>query len=326
VTLNPTPVNVHLLIDAIVQQTMVLIAQLATTGGARAPLVKVADQVFADLTTELQNQGVTKKVIADMFGMALRTYHRRVQETRESRSEVGSTVWEAVLSYVRKHEPVSAAEILTRFSHDDREVVSGVLNDLANSGLAYRTGRGDRAVFRAAQERDLGESTDDETLDWLMWLTVYRRGPAELVKIAESARVGQDVCEASLHRLMAADRVTKSEDGLYVSDRFETALGTSSGWEAAVLDHFQAMSAALCSKLATVGQSSDLGDTVGGSTWSLDVWDGHPLQEEAITTLRRLREETESLRKRIDDYNAQNAAEGASDRVVVYVGQYRVRD
>src|SRR5262245_33808399 len=62
-------VNTHLLIDSIVQQTMVFIAQLATAGGVRAPLAHVADQVFLDLTRELQNQGVTKKVIADMFGM-----------------------------------------------------------------------------------------------------------------------------------------------------------------------------------------------------------------------------------------------------------------
>lgn len=319
--------NVHLLIDAIVQQTMVLIAQLATTGGARAPLVKVADQVFAELTAELQNQGVTKKVIADMFGMALRTYHRRVQETRESRSQVGSTVWEAVLGYIRENEPVSAAQVFTRFSYDDREVVSGVLNDLANSGLAYRTGRGDRAVLRAAPERDLAATTDDETVDWLVWLTVYRKGPTGLTKVAEAARIDVDTCRASLQRLVEAARVEQTGDGdpVYSSQRFETPLGTSHGWEAAVLDHFQAMSAALCSKLATAGQASDPGDTVGGSTWSLDVWDGHPLREEVLSTLRRVREEVESLRTRVDEHNAQQKPDDTSERVVVYVGQYRVR-
>ena len=45
--------NTQLLIDAIVQQTMVFIAQLATAGGVRAPLVHVASQVFLDLTGEL---------------------------------------------------------------------------------------------------------------------------------------------------------------------------------------------------------------------------------------------------------------------------------
>ena len=38
--------NVNLLIDALVRQTTVLIAQLATIAGIRAPLAHVADQVF----------------------------------------------------------------------------------------------------------------------------------------------------------------------------------------------------------------------------------------------------------------------------------------
>jgi len=33
---------------------------------------KIADQVFRDLTTELERQGVSRKVSADMFGMGLR--------------------------------------------------------------------------------------------------------------------------------------------------------------------------------------------------------------------------------------------------------------
>ena len=58
--------NAYLLINAVVQQTMVFIAQLATSGGVRAPLAHVAEQVFLDLTNELSNRGVKKKVIADM--------------------------------------------------------------------------------------------------------------------------------------------------------------------------------------------------------------------------------------------------------------------
>jgi hypothetical protein len=41
--------NVNVLIDSIVRQTTVLIAQLATTAGVRAPLAHLADQVFVEL-------------------------------------------------------------------------------------------------------------------------------------------------------------------------------------------------------------------------------------------------------------------------------------
>lgn len=62
--------NVQVLISAVVRQVTVLIAQLATSGGARAPLAQVANQVFLELAAELENQGVGRKVSADMFGMA----------------------------------------------------------------------------------------------------------------------------------------------------------------------------------------------------------------------------------------------------------------
>src|SRR5690606_37271155 len=58
--------NTKLLIDAIMHQTTVLIAQLSTAAGIRAPLAHVADQVFVELAREIEAQGVSRKVAADM--------------------------------------------------------------------------------------------------------------------------------------------------------------------------------------------------------------------------------------------------------------------
>src|SRR5262245_1822709 len=85
------------LIDAIVRQTTILIAALATASGQRAQLAHIANLVFADLVRELRDQGVGNKVIADMFGMALRTYRRKVARLSESRTDTGHSLWEAVL-------------------------------------------------------------------------------------------------------------------------------------------------------------------------------------------------------------------------------------
>ncbi len=71
--------HTKLLIDSIMRQTTVLIAQLSATAGIRAPLSHLADEVFLSLSRELEEQGVSRKVVADMFGLALRTYQRRVQ-------------------------------------------------------------------------------------------------------------------------------------------------------------------------------------------------------------------------------------------------------
>jgi hypothetical protein len=58
-----TRVTTELLIDAIVRQTTVFIAQLATAGGVRTPIADVAEQVFLELVRELERQGVSQKEV-----------------------------------------------------------------------------------------------------------------------------------------------------------------------------------------------------------------------------------------------------------------------
>src|SRR3954449_8950845 len=103
--------TIELLIEAIVRQTTILIAQLATSGGTRAPLAQVANQVFLDLVRELERQGVSRKVSADMFGMGLRSYLRRIQRLGESSTESGRSLWEAVLAFLQESTVVSRARI-----------------------------------------------------------------------------------------------------------------------------------------------------------------------------------------------------------------------
>jgi len=129
--------NTRLLIDGVVQQTMVLLAQLATSGGLRAPLAHVAGQAFLGLAKELERQGIGKKVSADMFGMALRTYQRRTQRLVQSHTDAGRSLWETVLEFIDAHGPVSRSQLLERFRHDDERAVRGVLRDLTESGLVF---------------------------------------------------------------------------------------------------------------------------------------------------------------------------------------------
>ncbi len=320
--------NAHLLIEAVVQQTMVFIAELATAGGVRAPLAHVAEQVFVDLTSELASRGVKKKVIADMFGMALRTYHRRVRELSESRTELGKTVWEAVLDFVHQHEPVSGRAVIDRFAGDNAEVVAGVLSDLTHSGLIYRAGRGDQARYRAANEADFAADAAERgsVHEHLVWLTAYRAGPCDAATLRAQSRLGESATEAALATLLADGRVRAEPhpDGLrYTSTRFEVPLGAAAGWEAAVLDHYQALVTAIITKLGRGTTRGQAHDHTGGSTWSLDVWPGHPLEAEAKGLLRELRERVDALRARIDAASASAGAEPAlRERVVFYAGQY----
>ena len=320
--------NTQLLVHGIVQQTMVLLAHVATVGGLRAPLARVANQVFLDLTGELSAQGLGKHVIADMFGMALRTYHRKVRAVSASQTYLGRSVWEAVLEYVREQQPVSGRKVHERFCNDDVQVVTGVLNDLTHSGLLYRSGRAQDAMYRAADAADFGAQHAEgprEAEEYLVWLAVYRQGPVELAAIAEALKLPEADCKRALERLVKEGRAHEQHDegGVrYVSERFDVPVGSEGGWEAAVLDHFSALVAAVCVKLRAGASRSQPDDATGGGTFTFGVWPGHPLEDEARSMLSRVRAQVNDLRARVDRHNAAVAPPAVQAPVVFYMGQY----
>src|SRR5258706_7593095 len=98
-------------------------------------------------------------------------------------------------------------------------------------------------------------------------------------------------------------------------------IGSSAGWEAAVLDHVQAMVQTIASKLRQDTMAASLGDNVGGSTYTLEIWPGHPLETEALGELSLFRERLSHLRARIAAHNASDTLPAQRNRVIVYAGQ-----
>jgi hypothetical protein len=304
-------VNVQFLIDAIVRQTTVLIAQLATSGGLRAPLAHVANEVFLKLANELDEQGVSRRISADMFGMALRAYLRKIQRLRESRTDQGRSLWEGVLLFVREKGVVGRHEVLERFKQDDEELVRGVLHDLTENRVA------------SPEERDRMGLLPTADIDELLWLSIYREGPLDRAALAATSRVEPERMAAALDRLVSSNRVRLARrDGVdtYVADEFIIPLGQSLGWEAAVLDHYQAVVRTVCRRLDADAPPA-APDTVGGSTYTFDVWPGHPMADEVQGWLRRFRQECADLRKRLEAHNAATGVPGEYTQVVVYGGQ-----
>jgi hypothetical protein len=317
--------NIQLLIDSIVRQTTVLIAQLATSGGVRAPLAHVANQVFLDLANELEAQGVSRKVSADMFGMALRAYVRKVSRLSESSTDRGRSLWEAVYDHLSKQGVVTREDVIQRFHRDEEPLVRGVLHDLTESGLVFATGAGPRSVYRAATEEELGRMRQftQGRIDELLWVIVYREGP--IARSTLTKLVGSKVAEVdgALERLVGAGRVQRDSDHAdprYRATGFVVAIGAESGWEAALLDHFHALVRTICQKLHQ-GAESSASDTVGGSTYTFAVWPGHPQRDEVVGTLRRFREELTSLRAEVDGHNERHVVPSDYEQVVIYGGQ-----
>jgi len=80
----------------------------------------------------------------------------------------------------------------------------------------------------------------------------------------------------------------------------------------------------ICQRLqqATGGEGSRApGEPIGGSTYSFDVWPGHPLEAEVKSELATLRERLSALRERVDDHNRGAGLPAEYQQVVTYLGQ-----
>jgi len=330
-------VNVNLLIDNIVRQTTVLVAQLATAAGGRAPLAHVAGQVFVELVRELKAQGLGNKVIADMFGLTLRTYHDRVRRASESVTDRGSSLWEAVLGYARQRQMLSRADFLQRFRADDEASVRGVLSDLVDSGFLFRSGRGDHTTYRAASDAEASAvlaSDPNAAAAGMVWVLLHQGGPRTLEELARELNLSADSVQGALTLLLGQGRCR--EDGeRYRADQCVILYGDEIGWEAALFDHFQARVTAIASKVTQGKNHAALRDATGGSTYHFDLYRGHPKEREVLELLSSVRERVSALRAEVDRVSALGVAGGApaseapaeaaeAYRVVFYVGQNAV--
>lgn len=317
--------TVELLIHAIVRQTTILIAQLATAGGVRAPLSQIANQVFLDLVRELDRQGVSRKVSADMFGLGLRTYRRKIQRLSESSTERGRSLWEVVLEHVREKGLVSRRDVLLRFSRDDEAQVRAVLHDLCASQLVFAAGTGLNSTYRAATDEEIAaiqrRQTEDGS-DELLLALMYREGPLTAVEIAARAQREPSVIEASLERLLSSGRIERIERNatpLYRAGALVIPIGAPAGWEAAVFDHYKALVSTILGRLEA--DRTALADRVGGSTYTIDVWDAHPLSDEVYASLGRIRQSLSELRERVQAISQTLEPPEVYSRVVIYAGQ-----
>ncbi|HEY5960994.1 MAG TPA: hypothetical protein VIV60_30770 [Polyangiaceae bacterium] len=330
--------NERLLIDAIVRQTVILIAQLSTVNGVRSPLSHVADQVFLGLVRELESQGVGKKVIADMFGLALRSYQQKVQRLGESATERGVTLWSAIHGYLADVSSCSRAEVLDHFQHDEPQNVRSILNDLVETGLVMRSGRGAEARYRVAtaeELEELGASTNadaKETLAALVWLQVYHASPIRKDELQRLVPLPVQTLDAALERLSADKRirvVTKPDGQYCLTDQCLIPLGHAAGWEAAVVDHHRAVLGALAAKVGQGQHVSHAADEVGGTTLSFDLWPGHPREAEVRRLLATVRQQAISLWDDTETYNQQHRTDASDDaayRVTFYCGQHIVQE
>jgi len=308
-----------LLIDAIVRQTTVLIAALSTASGIRAPLAHVADQVFLELANEIEASGVGRKVVADMFGLALRTYQMKVQRVSESMSTRNRSLWEAVYQRILNAGAISRQQIEERFKHDSSDDVAAVLHDLVTTGLVRADRRGADAVYESSAARVAVAGSDIGALAPVVWGCIYRKSAVTPSDLARTLGASSESIEAALAALLADGRVRwNTRADALIADVFVVPVGAKQGWEAAVFHHFSAVASAIAIKVQR-GPGSRTDDRIGGATLAFDVCDGHPYEAEVYGLLARVRGEVNELWNRVA---AHNRSHPIDDDVKVKVGFY----
>jgi len=321
--------NIRLLIDCIMQQTTVLIGQLSTAAGVRAPLAKVADQVFLDLARELDAQGVAQRVAADMFGLALRSYQKKVQRLTESASVPDRTLWQAVLEHVGREGRARRADVLRRFAADGEREVGSVLNDLVGSGLVYQTGHGGEALYGITSEADLAylvKSNEAESALPVVWTTAHRLPGATVRSLADRLGLDTSLVRQATETLVAEGKLVQdgaSDDATLRAVDLFVPVGAALGWEVAVFDHFRAVVNAIAAKVRRGQPRSATSDVIGGATLGFDVHDAHPFAARVERLLEDVRRDVGALWADVEAYNAEHREEGPGRRrVFFYFGQY----
>ena len=326
--------NPQILIDAIVRQTTVLVARVSTVEGVRSPLGHIANEVFVGLVGELESQGVSKKVIADMFGMALRSYRQKVQRLGESVTARGVTLWTAVQRFLAERGSATRAELVAHFQQDEEASIRGILKDLVESGLIVRSGRGDDTRYRIAtaeELRDVGTFAEGRPQDAhaaLVWVQIYREGPMNLDRLAQLVPLSRAALDAAVDALVADGRVRREMRGgvaHLIAEHILIPVGETAGWEAAVVDHHRAVLTAIAAKLSRPARTSTAADEVGGTTLTFDLWPGHPREQEVRGLLRRARAQLLPLWEEVEAYNRQHASQ-ETYQVHDYSGQYVVEE
>jgi GGDEF domain-containing protein len=83
------------------------------------------------------------------------------------------------------------------------------------------------------------------------------------------------------------------------------------------------MVVAVATKLRSGARRADLADSIGGSTFVFDIWEGHPMQAAVLGYLRNMRQHGMQLRAAVEQHNAvaPMPAEATPQRVTAYIGQ-----
>ncbi len=154
----------------------------------------------------------------------------------------------------------------------------------------------------------------------MVWHHVFASGPRSAQEVSVALAISLEDAQSAIAWLVREGRLGASDGDKYRALNFALGLDGVQGWEAAVFDHFSAMAQAIGRKVK-LGRA-DGNDTIGGSTYTFNVYPGHPNYHRVLALLEHTRQEVRSLWQDTCDYNtAHTNPGGAKVKVRFYFGQ-----
>jgi hypothetical protein len=224
--------------------------------------------------------------------------------------------------------------VVEHFNQDEEQKVRSILNDLVETGLVIRSGRGAETRYRVAtaeELEELGASASADSLEThaaLVWVQVYRASPLRRDELPRLVTLPAAALDAAIERLVKDERIRLEArpDGVFcVTEQCLIPPGQAAGWEAAIVDHHRAVLNALAAKVVSGRHVATADDEVGGTTLAFDLWPGHPHENEVRKLLATVRGQIWPLWERVAAYNKANRPD-ATYKVTFYCGQHLAED
>jgi hypothetical protein len=156
--------------------------------------------------------------------------------------------------------------------------------------------------------------------DTLVLAIAYRLGPSTRADLCAATGYPLDTLQGVLDRLVRAERM-ELDGNRYTARNLVIPFGSSIGWEAGVFDHVRAMVQTICDRARAVDPVPGAYQCVGGSTYTCEIWSGHPLEDLVKGQLEAIRLDCHEMRKQVADYNKKHGLKPRHQQVITYVGQ-----
>jgi len=258
--------HIDALIRLITRQAMKLVARLAIVHDRRSSLAKISDIAFLELNHELEILGLRKKVIADMFGLALRSYQQKVNRLQESTAWDLRSLWTSVYDYLNKAKQASRKTVFDRYSAADERVLSSILADLSTSGFLSKSEKGGDTIYTVSADNMESKPTLNQacTLN-LVWTYIYTYPRVSRKNIGERLGLDTATVENVLSDLESTNRIERIVDDegecfvapWCIQEAGEGVMGMLSG----MYHHFQSICSALAIKLEQTIDTSAIDTT-----------------------------------------------------------------